>query len=80
MADPSSSSNFSEAVVTHFDWRLEVDFASHKLLCTATLHASTLAEGVAQLVGSCTRQGCGDWVSVAAVDCSMQAHVQVEVG
>lgn len=50
--DPSSSSNFSEVVVKHFDWQLEVDFASQKLLCVATLQACTLAEGVAELVSA----------------------------
>ena len=52
VVDPSSSSNLTDVVVKHFDWQLEVDFASNKLLCTADLHVCTLREGVAELVSS----------------------------
>lgn len=48
--DPSTGSNYLEAVVKHLHWVLEVDFSAQVLLCSVKLTGSILTENCNQLV------------------------------
>ena len=50
--DPHSKSNFHQVVVKSYDWKVEVDFSSKKLICSLAIHATTLEDGCTQMVSS----------------------------
>lgn len=50
MADPHSKSNFDQVRVKSYDWKVEVDFSSKKLVCSLTIHAKTHQDGCTQMV------------------------------
>ena len=49
--DPSSSCNYHEVLVTQWDWIVDVDFSSKKLLCAITIDATSMKDGASVLVG-----------------------------
>lgn len=50
MADPHSKSNFEQVRVNSYDWKVDADFSSKKLVCFLTIHAKTLQDGCIQMV------------------------------
>lgn len=48
--DPSSSCNYHEVLVTQWDWIVDVDFSSKKLLCAITIDATSMKDGASVLV------------------------------